>query len=248
MSKNSEIKFNLKKRLTKSLDSFNSITKKEAIFDTLFNELESFDFEFYKKNTEEEIKNNLTEWWTNTKKGIIPNEELFAILFEYDYFLRKGVDAVSYGIGKWENFKIQTDKFDMGFNYDFTTQFYACPGITINFFDSLEILNHNKLKNEYKEKDIKEFKGYYEIIQLFQVKGMIAIHEVLEKLDNEGIFNKLNCKKNFMFIINEHDSSEVYPLLIKNKHNLAIPEIKTQKTNRQETIIKQSKKWWEIWK
>ncbi len=250
MNKNTEIKQNLQKKLNKYLDLYQSIQSKEPIFDRLLAELESFDFELYKKNVHDEIKVNLIEWWTNTEKGIIPSEELFAILFEYGYFLQKGVDAPAYGIGEWKNFEIQTDEFDMGFDYDFTTEFYASPGITLNFFDPLEILDHNELK--YKYKDIEEFDGYDEIIQLFKVKGMIAIHEVLEKLDKEGTFNTLNCKDNFMFLINEHDTGDVFPLFVKSKleqssSGTQITE-QNQEITKRETIFKQSKKWWEIWK
>ena len=46
---------------------------------------------------------------------------------------------------------------------------------------------------------------------------MLAIHEVLVKLDIEKEFESLNYKDNFMFLIDEHDSGEVYPLLIKKK-------------------------------
>jgi len=217
MNKNLEIKQNLKKELHLNLEKYQSIEDKEPIFETLFAEYNSFDFDRYKKEIEGEIRQNLSDWWTNTDKGIIPSEELYAILFEYDYFLQKGVEATSYGIGEWKDYTEQTDEFDMGFDYDFTTEFYACPGISVNFFDSLSILDYDELDENYKNVEIEEISGYDEIIQLFKFGGMIAIHEVLDELDREGVFDKLNCKDNFMFIINEHDSGEVYPLLIKSK-------------------------------
>jgi len=252
MNKNEIIKFNLEKRLTQTLDSFNALSNKEPIFQKLLAELNSFDFEIYKKIIEEEIKINLIEWWTNTKRGIIPSEELYAILFEYDYFLQKGVEATSYGIGEWKDYKVHTDEFDMGFDYDFTTEFYASPGMSVNFFDPLQILDHNEIEDKYKDVDIEEFSGYEEIIQLFKVKGMIAIHEVIVKLDKEGVFEKLNFKDNFMFIIDEHDSGEVYPLLIKSKkeESFSKNEILNQHQYLEENknIVYQIKKWWQIWK
>lgn len=47
---------------------------------------------------------------------------------------------------------------------------------------------------------------------------MIAIHEVLKKMDQAGEFEELNYRDKFMLIIDEHDSGEVYPLLIKEKN------------------------------
>ncbi|GLR16167.1 hypothetical protein [Portibacter lacus] len=250
MNKNKEIKQNLERRLAESLNSFKSIKDKEPIFESLFTEFQSFNFETYKKQIEQEIQKNLAEWWTNPEQGIIPTEELFAILFEYDYFFQKDVEATSYGIGAWKDFKIQTDEFDMGFDYDFTTEFYACPGISVNFFNPLEILDHNNLEEKYS--DIEELDGYDDIIQLFKTKGMISIHEVLERLDSEGIFNSLNCKENFMFIIDEHDSGEVFPLLIKSKieeqSSDPQPSIENISSNKSHISPRQSKRWWEIWR
>ena len=129
----------------------------------------------------------------------------------------KDVEATSYGIGTWENYKIQIEEFDMGYDYDFTTEFYAAPGITLNFMDSLEKLDDSNLPSEYKDVNIYELKGHHELMKLYKIEGFIAIHETLIKMDAEGKFEELNYKNDFMFIIDEHDSGEVYPLLIKNK-------------------------------
>jgi len=54
-----------------------------------------------------------------------------------------------------------------------------------------------------------------EVKDLYKLEGFIAIHHTLKELDNEGVFEKLNYKNNFMFVIQQHDSSKTYPLLIK---------------------------------
>ena len=167
-----------------------------------------------------QILENLKEWWTNPEKGIKKDEELYAILFEYDYFFQKNVEAVAYGIGAYENYQIQTDKFDMGHDYDFTTAFYSSPGISLDFFDSLGALDHDNLPEKFKDttidfdklkigepievdglNDIEDLLGYQEIIELHKLQGMLAIHEVLVKLDVEKEFEPLNYKDNFMFFL-----------------------------------------------
>ena len=60
-----------------------------------------------------------------------------------------------------------------------------------------------------------EIEGYHELLELHKYEGMIAIHDVLVEIDANKGFEALNYKNDFMFIIDEHDSGEVYPLLIK---------------------------------
>jgi len=219
---NELIRKNLTKRKESCLSVLNSISNLDSHLKSIFKSLNEFDFANYKQNLEKEILENLKEWWTNRKKGIKKEEQLFAILFEYDYFFQKNVEATAYGIGEWKDYKVQTDKFDMGFDYDFTTEFYACPGIKLNFFDSLQALDHSNLPEKYTDNysdvdDIEDIEGYNELIELHKLEGMIAIQDVLSKLNSNNKFESLNYKNDFMFLIDEHDSGEVYPLLIKNK-------------------------------
>jgi hypothetical protein len=46
---------------------------------------------------------------------------------------------------------------------------------------------------------------------------MIAIHEVFVKIESKNRFESLYDKNDFIIIIDEHDSVEVYSLLIKDK-------------------------------
>jgi len=233
---NKLIRKNLIKRIESCLSTLNSISDLDSYLKDIFKNLNKFDFNKYKQSVETEILENLNEWWTNKDKGIKKEEELFAILFEYDYFFRKNVEATAYGIGKWKDYQVETDKFDMSFNYDFASEFYACPGIKLNFFDSLEALDYSNLPEKYitnnlnfdeikigeiievdEFNDIEDQFGYQEIIELHKYQGMLAIHDVLLELDSRREFESLNYKDKFMFLINEHDSGEFYPLLIKNK-------------------------------
>ena len=206
---------NLKKEYKTTLDSKSNF---DFLLNQLYDDLKNFNFEKYKVKLEEEIELNLKEWWINPEKGIVKKEELFAILFEFDnYFYMENVEANSYGIGTWKNYKLQTEEFDMGYDYDFTTEFYAAPGITLNFMDSLVKLDDSKLPPKYKDVEIYDLDGHQELMELYKTEGFIAIHETLVKMDSENKFEELNYKNDFMFIIDEHDSGEVYPLLIKNK-------------------------------
>ena len=215
--KNKAINAFLENKRSEYERKFISIAKKETLFEEVYQELKAFDFEAYKVALASEIRQNLVQDWTNPAEGIVKEEELFAILFEYDHFFAKDVTAEAYGIGEWEDYQVQTEEFDMGWDYDFTSGFYALNGLTLNFFDPLEKLDDPNLPVRLQEADIFEVPGFRELIELFRYSGMFAIHEVLIKLDAEGLFETLNYKNDFMFIIDEHDSSEVFPLLIKQK-------------------------------
>lgn len=65
--------------------------------------------------------------------------------------------------------------------------------------------------------DIELIEGYNELIQLHKYEGMIAVHDVLLQLNEKKELECINYRNDFMFLIDEHDSGEVYPLLVKNK-------------------------------
>lgn len=221
--KNEEIKLYLQDKINQYRDDFNILPQKKAILEEVHTKLEEFNFEEYSIKLEDEIRNNLQNWWINPKKGILREEELFAIYFEYDYFYVKGVEALSYGISewKWKKYKAETKEFDMAKSYNFATGFEAMPGITLNFFDSLERLDYSDLLEVYTEEEVDNIEDSPEfgnLINIFRFRGLITIHEVFKKMDLNQEFEEINYKNNFMFLIGEHDYGKVYPLLIKEKN------------------------------
>jgi len=167
--------------------------------------------------------------------------------------LQQGVEALAYGIGQWKDYQVETDKFKMGFNHDFTTEFYACPGITVNFFDPLEALDGENLDEQYSDIVLEDLYGYEQLIEIYKTRGMLAIHETLAELNEQGAFDALNCKPNFMFLIDEHDSGEVYPLLIKNYEaqkpkTKTLPDTIKLAADTHPPKQQQAKKWWQFWK
>ncbi len=233
---NKIIRETLINRKNSCLEKLESIPNLDSFINKILNRFFKFNFHSYKKKLKKEILKNLKEWWVNPAKGIDKEEKLLAVLFEYGHFFKKNVKAEAYGIGEWKNHKAYTDKFDMGVNYDFTKEFYASPGITLNFFDTLYYLDEDKLPKKYTDEglnldnyndgdiivlndsnSIELVAGYDELIELHKLEGLIAIHDVLVELDENKEFESLNYANNFMFLIDEHDSGEVYPLLIKSK-------------------------------
>ncbi|MGL4631321.1 MAG: WGR domain-containing protein [Leadbetterella sp.] len=203
--------------LKAQLDSYKSKLKATAnlkpLFSELFQKIEEFDFESYKKQAEKEIETNLVDWWTNPSKGINPEEMVYSILFEYDYYLAKNVEAHSYGIVSWEDFKLHTKSFDMGYSYDFSAGFEASPGITLNFFDNLEIFHDwDNLPDDIDGNDLYYMEGYQELLKTYLFSGLVALNEVFKILNSKGIFKKIKSKKGFMFMIGEHDMGEVFPI------------------------------------
>ena len=214
--RNKLIEENLRAQKESFLQSFKQLKGVNSLFIELFEDLQKFDFSSFKKQLAEEIRINLNEWWVNTDKGIIKEEKLYAVLFEYDYdIFQSEIEALSYGIGSWDDFETHTEDFDMGFNYDFSTEFEAAPGLTLKYYNPLEKLAEENLPDDLKTQDLFDQDGYHELINSYTFSGLVAIHEVFVELEKSGELNKLNRLDGFMILIGEHDSGEVYPVLIK---------------------------------
>ncbi|MFY7908627.1 MAG: WGR domain-containing protein [Emticicia sp.] len=200
--------------LESNTQKFKSYSSVLPLITELFNSLQIFDWDLYKTQVTEEIKKNFDEWWTNPQKGIIDEVALFSILFEYDYYLQKDVHARAYGIVEWEDFKPHTKSFDMGYEYDFANGFEAVPGITLNFFDNLEVLYWENLPETIDAGELFYAEGYQEMIKCYVYNGLIALHKVFADLDNQKLFDKINKRRGFMFLVGEHDTGEVFPIYV----------------------------------
>ena len=86
---NEVLKTNLLTRRETCISTIRAIPELDAYLKAIYKTLNRFDFNAYKQKIEKEILENLKEWWTNPEKGIKKDEELYAILFEYDYFFQK---------------------------------------------------------------------------------------------------------------------------------------------------------------
>ena len=157
----------------------------------------------------------MSEWWTNSDKGIVEKELVQAILFEYDFYIEENCEALSYGICEWKNFEPHTKALDMGYSYDFTSEFEAMPGITLSFFDDLAPLDKTDFGPKYQFSGYLELPGIDNLLKSYIFSGLLAIHEAFTELDESKLFENINYEKGFMFVIGEHDTGEVYPLLIK---------------------------------
>jgi predicted DNA-binding WGR domain protein len=185
----------------------------------VYQEVQAFNFEEYKKKVETELEENVIVW-TDIEKGFDPDEIISSILFEYDYFLEEAPEAASYGIVSWEAFKTHTRSFDMGYDYDFSSSIEASPGITLNFFGTIKKFSYHfeaELPEGIEHDSLFYMNGYSEIVNICKLTGFIALHQVLAKLTAKGTFDKIKMKKGFMFMIGEHDMGEVFPLFVTNK-------------------------------
>lgn len=198
----------LKAQLSSYKAKFLALKATYPLFTEVYKALDIFDVNAYKAKVALEIETNLKEWWTNPNKGIDPNEVVYSILFEYDYYMRKDVTAEAYGLVVFEGFRSYTKSFNMGFDYDFTAGFYALPGITLDFFDELEKVGND----ERIHVDLSIDSGYEEILKVYALNGFVMLQEVFAELGQKGIFKSINAKKGFMFMIGEHDMGEVYPI------------------------------------
>ncbi len=213
--KNIEIGNHLRSQRNFYFQSLAEISELNPLFAELFNTLKVFDFEAYKAEQRREILLNLKEWWTNPERGIVPEEELYALVFEYDnYLFEEDLEALAYGINKWDDFAVHTEEFEMGYDYDFATESEASPGISVRYFNPLA-----KLDAHYSLEDLDEDEGVpppglQDLINAYTYSGLLAIHEVFLALYKEGKLNVINMRPNFTILMGEHDAEHIHPLLI----------------------------------
>lgn len=191
--------------------------KSSKFLKNIFKEFSTFNLETYQDNLETEIKENLLEWWLNPEKGIVKEEKLYAILFEFDTTWWNDRDASSYGIHEWDDFKLYEADFEMGYHYDFASEFYAMPGLTLNFYDCFGFLDDDaNLKKKHKKGKYLDIDGFEKLAEYVKYAGYVKVQETFHKLHQEKVFKKINKMDKFMFIIGEHDI-ETNPLLIIEK-------------------------------
>ncbi len=214
---NDEISKNLIQQKDSNFALLEPYLQKKKFLSKIYSKFLKFDFEGFQKEIGTEIKANIKEWWTNTEKGIIKDEELQAILFEYNSTWWADREAVSYGIHKWKDFDIYTNDFDMGYSYSFTTEFYAAPGITVSYFDCFGFLDDDSnLKKKHRKGKYLDKNGFHELVEYINVFGILKIHEVFKKLHQKQLFESINMSDKFMFMIGANDM-EKFPLLIVEK-------------------------------
>lgn len=189
-----------------SLKKYRSFSNKDPLLESIFSKLEDFDFEIYITEVKKELTKALAEWWLNPEKGIVKEEKLYSILFEYDTTWWNDRHADAYGIVKWDSFQVYEQEFDMGYDYDFATGFYAMPGVTLSFFDYFQELDHeDALDKKYEYGAYFDLPGFQELCEYATFCGYYSIHKALFQLLEEGVLAKLNHHERCLFAIGEHD-------------------------------------------
>ena len=102
----------------------------------------------------------------------------------------------------------------MGYNYDFATEFYAAPGITLDFFNCFSHLDDdNNLDPTYHDAKYFDLDGFEELVDYIKTSGYLAIQTVFTKLQSENLFENINRNSSFLFLLGEHDV-DTYPMIL----------------------------------
>ena len=214
---NESIKNDFEKAMKNSRQEFQEIANKNRIFTEIFDKFEAFDFAAFKLKIAAEIKKNIKEWWANPEKGIIKEYAIQVILFEYDGTWWKDKEALAYGIWKWDKYNSEEEDPELGYNYEFTSESEAMPGISLDYFNSFSILDKDEIvKDEYGAENYWDLEGYDELAAYVDAKGSLAIHEVFVDLQAENAFSTLNLEDKCFVFFGEHDMGET-TLFVINK-------------------------------
>jgi hypothetical protein len=213
---NKSIKDYFEKEAKKARQEFQEKANKNRIFTEIFDKLVAFDFAAYKLKVAAEIKKNIKEWWTNPEKGIVKEYPIQVILFEYDGTWWKDKEALAYGIWKWDNYDSEEEDPELGYNYEFTSEFEAMPGISLDYFNCFGILDDDeKVREEYNAEDYWDLDGYDELTAYAEAKGNLVIHEVFADLQAENAFSELNLEDKCFVFFGEHDMGETTIFIIE---------------------------------
>lgn len=211
---NQDIERYLREQRENALTSFQAVSDTHSPLRPCFALLSEFDFVAYRQQLRTEILHNVIHWRVpeNTKG---PINQLDAILFEFNKVYDQAVEANAYGITNWEDKGPHVEGFDMGFSYDFRENFDPVPGISLPFLQPLEDLLSPGTIEEMAEleegrEDNPELK---QLIHAYLFSGLVSIHDVLAELDKHNTFAKVGFRPGAQFLLGEHDTGTVYPLL-----------------------------------
>ncbi|WP_179374912.1 hypothetical protein [Winogradskyella wichelsiae] len=207
MLSNEEIGNQLKSELEIAISEYKSSNKFKKT-EKVFNKLMSYDFDEYKSDLKKKVVKKIKKRWTNPKEGINPEQKLDAILFEHEFPQEKDQKTKLYGIINWKKETIKHVKVKMGFSYDFADGLEQIKGLKTQFFNPFV---KKKLGKSYYENGVLITEDR-ELAKCFQLKGIIAIHEVFNELNDKNAFDKINKNENFHFVFGEHDD-EYYLIL-----------------------------------
>lgn len=160
---------------------------------TAFKELKQFNFDIYKTELKEQIKKRFNEIWTNTEKGVDPNQKLDGFLLEYFAPAQLFTEAIGYGIIDWKEKDINAAEVDMGWDYDFADGLEQTDGIILSYFNPFTKIIGIEPEDNSLIKDC------------FKFKGLVIINQVFNELHEERLFDKMNTNKDFYFLVGEHD-------------------------------------------
>ncbi len=207
MISNQDIENQLNEALEKAISEY-KVSNEFVQTEGVFNELMTYNFTRYKERLKKEVLSKVKKVWTNPKKGIDPKQKLDAMLFEHDFPQSKNQEAELYGIVAWEKENIESVKVEIGYSYDFADELEQVSGIKLQFFNPFV---KSKLGKSHYENGILITEDRL-LAKCFQLKGVLAIHQVFSELNSENAFNSINKNNKFYFLFGEHDE-ECYVIL-----------------------------------
>jgi hypothetical protein len=202
----------LRQRRDEAVKAFQAAPNVHPRFQETFATIVSFDFAAYRQQLHDEILQNVVCWQGDNTTEVKP---LDAVLFEFNSIYEWAVEARAYGIIDWQKPGFQVSDFDMGYSYDFRSDFEAVLGISLSFLQPLEDLLNPETIHELAEpeQDMEEIPGFQPLADAFLFSGLVVVHETLVELNQRSVFTKVGLEPDGLFLLGGHDTGLVYPIL-----------------------------------
>lgn len=142
------------------------------------------------------------------------NEKIDALLFEYDcfhdYIFLEHSHALAYGVIS-EHIKVKTVPYELGFDYDFSSNIETSDGIDL---PSLNSISNQKIKEQgiVFKSSMTALDEFHHLINFYLNQQFIIIHKAIKEFVKTDEFGKLNKANIIQFLIVEHDYGIETPL------------------------------------
>jgi hypothetical protein len=183
-----------------------------------FNNLLSFDFTEFENANTRFLQDYTLGYWLGKTNQMAEGQVLNAILFEYNDAFSDYVEALSFGIIDWKNYKLSDRLFPMGYDYKFAPGFEVVPGLGMTTFSILLPMSYENVGDDGIYYGLlNEGTGYYEMVRLVHALSMLSLNKIFRILDESDFFQPLHLKPGCLFLLCQHDDSVADPFYIKNE-------------------------------
>lgn len=191
-----------------SKNKFMSLTGIHPVIQEFKSLISQVDIDGSVTKLEEEINNNIIEYWTNPKfRSSDLDIKLDALLFEYERIDEINSKAYAYGVVKYRPDNLNfPDEINLK-GYDLCSDFQSHPGFTLSVTNHLHKTNWKSLECDYPGVEIYFENGWNDLMNVYKNAVYLTLSKAFEKVVLNGGLKRMKMNDKFYILIQEHDCS-----------------------------------------